>query len=200
VRLEILERGHSRKNRIALWLMRRLTRVRPDDVVKTSLYRPEFLGRRWMRVIRGVMRGRSVWTAGERELFGVFLSRMNECRYCAGIHAHAVAITLKPRVTLAEIDGWRDAGFPPRIRATLELLEKTTRYPADIRRADIDKVRAAGVSDAAIVEALHVAFVFNSVNRMANAFGFDFGDDAAARRIALIMHRVSYRVPWLLLR
>lgn len=200
MRLEILERGHRWKNRVALWLMRRLGGVKPDDVLKTALYRPEFLGRPWMKVIRTVMRGPSEWTPGERELFGTFVSRLNECRYCAGIHSHALAIRLKPAITLDQIDRWRDGNFPPRIRATFELLEKVTEHPDEIRRADIDKLRAAGVSDAAIVDALHVAFVFNGVNRIANAVGFDFGDDAGARTIAVIMNRVGYTIPGFLLR
>ncbi len=153
-----------------------------------------------MKVIRAVMRGPSEWTPGERELFGTFVSRLNECAYCAGIHAHAAAITQKDSITVIEPERWRDGTFSPRIRATLELLEKVTLHPEEIRRADIDTVRSAGVSDAAIVDALHLAFVFNGVNRIANAIGYEFGDDAAARTIAVIMNRVSYTIPGFLLR
>jgi uncharacterized peroxidase-related enzyme len=200
MRLEILESGHRPKSRVALWLFQHLVGAKPDDVVKTALYRPEFLGRPWMKVIRAVMRGPSEWTPGERELFGTFVSRLNQCAYCAGVHAHAAAITQKRAITVIEPDRWRDQNHPPRIRAILELLEEVTLHPGDTSRADIDAVRSAGVSDAAIVDALHLAFVFNGVNRMANAIGYDFGDDAAARTIAVIMNRVSYTIPGFLLR
>ena len=59
---------------------------------------------------------------------------------------------------------------------------------------------AAGVSDAAIADALYVGFAFNFINRLANAFGFDWGDEATATKIAVVLNRVSYHVPDVLLR
>ena len=94
----------------------------------------------------------------------------------------------------------REAGFAPRVHATLALLQKMTERPDDVGRADIDVVRATGVSDAAIADALYVGFTFNLINRLANAFGFDWGDEATARKIAVVLNRVSYRVPDVLLR
>ena len=200
MRLEVLERGHSRTKRAVLRLLRWFGSLEPDDVLKTAMYRPEFFGRQWMRVIRSIMRGPSDWTPAERELFGTFVSRLNECRYCAGIHAHAVAGKLEGGVMLDELDRWRSGSLPPKIRAVLQLLETVTRQPDAITGADIDAVRAAGVGDEAIVDALRVAFLFNAVNRMANAFGYDFGDESRAQEIAIAINRFNYRVPGFLLR
>jgi hypothetical protein len=72
----------------------------------------------------------------------------------------------------------------PPLRATLGLLEKVTLTPDDVGPADLEPLRAAGVSDQAISDALHVCFSFNLIDRLADAFGWhvqtveEFGKDA----------------------
>jgi uncharacterized peroxidase-related enzyme len=200
VRLQVLNHGHNRRNRVALRVMRAVAGTEPDDVVKTSLYRPSFFGRPWVRLIRSLLRGQSEWTAGERELFGAFISRLNTCRYCVGVHVAATTLTLDKAMTVERLDNWREAGFNSQIAATLELLEKVTLTPDSLGPDDIARTRMAGVSDSAIVDALYICFLFNSVNRMANAFGYDWGSDAGALKVAAILNRTGYRVPGFLLR
>jgi uncharacterized peroxidase-related enzyme len=200
MRLDILEHGHNQRNRLALRVMRALAGAEPDDVIKTSMYRPGFFGRPWIRLLRTVMRGESEWSAGERELFAAFTSRLNTCRYCARIHVGTTALSLDPTITIERLHHWREAGFAPRLAATLGLLEKVTLSPDKIVPSDIEKVRAAGVSEAAIVDALHVCFLFNVVNRMADALGYDYGSEADAIKVAAILNRIGYRLPRILLR
>ena len=70
------------------------------------------------------------------------------------------------------------------LRATLALLEKVTLDPDSVGRPDMDAIRADGVSDQAISDALHVCFSFNLIDRLADAFGWhvqsveEFGKDA----------------------
>ncbi len=59
----------------------------------------------------------------------------------------------------------------------LGLLEKVTLRPAEVGSADVEAVRAAGVSDAAIVDALYVCAHFNMIDRVADALGFDVPSD-----------------------
>jgi hypothetical protein len=42
-----------------------------------------------------------------------------------------------------------------------------------VTREDVDAVRAAGVSDDAIVDAIHVAALFNMIDRLADSLGWD---------------------------
>jgi uncharacterized peroxidase-related enzyme len=200
MRLDILQHGHSRTNRLALRLMRALARSEPDDVIKTSMYRPRFFGRPWIHLLRTVMRGESEWSAGERELFAAFTSRLNSCRYCVGVHLGTTSLLLDPTITVERLDHWREAGFEPRVVATLGLLEKVTLSPDEVDARDIEKVDAAGVSEAAIVDALYVCFLFNVINRMADALGYDYGSEADALKVAAILNRIEYRLPGLLLR
>lgn len=200
MRLDILQHGHNLRNRLALRLMRAVAGVEPDDVIKTSMYRPDFFGRPWIHLLRSVMRGESEWTPGERELFAVFTSRLNTCRYCVGVHLGTTTLSLDPTITIERLDHWREAGFEPRITATLELLEKVTLTPDLVARNDLEQVFAAGVSEAVAVDALYVCFLFNVVNRLANALGYDWTTEANALKVATVLNRIGYRVPEFLLR
>jgi len=202
MRLDVLDHGHGTRNRLALRLMGTLAGAEPDAVVKTALYRPRFFGRPWIFLIRSIMRGRSPWTPGERELFGAFISRLNTCRYCLGVHSSGAALTLGRPVTVDQLDHWRDpseADFPPRVRAAFALLETVTLSPGAVTPTDVAAVRSAGVSEAGVVDLFHIAFLFNAVNRMANALDYEWDTEATARKIAAILNRTGYRLPGFLL-
>lgn len=200
MRLNILQDGHNLRNRIALQVMRTVAGSEPDDVIKTSLYRPEFFGREWIKLLHSVMRERSDWMPGERELFAAFTSRLNTCHFCFGVHIRITGITLDPTITTDRLDNWHNAGFEPRIVAMLDLLEKMTLAPNTISAGDIAKVRAEGISDTAIIDAMHVCFLFNLVNRLANALDYNYGTEADALKAATILNRVQYNLPGFLLR
>jgi len=71
------------------------------------------------------------------------------------------------------------------VKATLALLTKVTRDHANLTAADFAPVLAAGVSRAAILQALDVAWAFNVITRLADAFEFHVGErgefDAGAK-------------------
>lgn len=71
------------------------------------------------------------------------------------------------------IRDWRTAPVGERLRAMLGFLEKLTLRPGELTREDADAVRAAGVSDEAMVDAIHVAALFNMIVRMADSLGWD---------------------------
>ena len=54
---------------------------RPLGVLKTLNYRPELFGRPFSDALDQAMRGRSEWSAGERELFAAFVSALNQCPF-----------------------------------------------------------------------------------------------------------------------
>ena len=55
----------------------------------------------------------------------------------------------------------------------LGFIEKLTLQPDELTPEDADGVRAAGVSDTAMVDAIHVAALFNVITRMADSLGWD---------------------------
>lgn len=81
MRLRILESGHDWKNRLFLGFVRRMAKADPPGVLKTLHYRPSFWGRPYSDLLQDVMRGPSVWSPGERELFAAFTSNLLACRF-----------------------------------------------------------------------------------------------------------------------
>jgi alkylhydroperoxidase family enzyme len=70
-------------------------------------------------------------------------------------------------------DDWRAAPVDERLRATLGFIEKLTLRPAELEPADADAVLATGVSRDALVDAIHVAALFNMIVRMADSLAWD---------------------------
>jgi hypothetical protein len=55
----------------------------------------------------------------------------------------------------------------------LGFLEKLTLRPEDLTPDDADQVRTAGVSSEAMVDAIHVAALFNMIVRLADSLAWD---------------------------
>ena len=195
MRLAILETGHRLRARLFMRLVRRLSGQRLDPVAQTALYRPRFFGGPMFAFGSDVLRGPSYWTAAEREFLAVFTSRLNECPFCVRIHTEVTRIEGQG---LVDVD---DAGsVRPEVAAVLPLLEKVTRDPTNVGRVDVEAVRAAGVPDEAIADALYVNLIFNVMNRLANAFDFGWDSDQHVRVGARVIHRIDYRFPGILVR
>jgi hypothetical protein len=60
--------------------------------------------------------------------------------------------------------------------------------PHELTRADADAVRAQGVSEEALIDAVHVAALFNIIVRLADSLGWDVltFDEFGARADAML--------------
>ncbi|MDX6466032.1 MAG: hypothetical protein QOI27_1072 [Gaiellaceae bacterium] len=67
---------------------------------------------------------------------------------------------------------WRTAPVDEKLRATLGFIEKLTLRPEELGPEDADAVRVAGVSDVALVDAIHVSSLFNMIVRLADSLGW----------------------------
>jgi alkylhydroperoxidase family enzyme len=85
---------------------------------------------------------------------------------------------------------WRTAPVGPKVRAALAFLEKLTLTPAEVRPADVAPLRAAGVGDQAIEDAIQVSVLFNIYDRLADAMGWHLpGPDGYAASGRNLMKR-----------
>jgi uncharacterized peroxidase-related enzyme len=68
---------------------------------------------------------------------------------------------------------YETAPIEPKLRAILAYLEKLTLTPEAIGPEDVAPLRAAGLSDEAIADAVHVCALFNIYDRLADALGWE---------------------------
>jgi alkylhydroperoxidase family enzyme len=78
----------------------------------------------------------------------------------------------------AVLEDWRRAPVDAKLRAQLGFLEKLTLRPDEVRPRDIEPLRAAGLSDDAIEDAIQVCALFSIYDRMADSLGWYLPDQA----------------------
>lgn len=76
----------------------------------------------------------------------------------------------------AVLADYRTAPISGKLRAMLAFLEKLTLRPDEIGPEDVAPLRAAGLSDEEIADAIHVCALFNVINRVADSLGFETAD------------------------
>jgi alkylhydroperoxidase family enzyme len=59
------------------------------------------------------------------------------------------------------------------VHAALDLLETMTLRPDDLRSDHVTRLLETGVSEAGVVDALYVGFLFNLIDRVADSLGFE---------------------------
>lgn len=92
----------------------------------------------------------------------------------------------------AVLADWRTAPIHPRVRGALAFLEKLTLTPDAVGAEDVTAARKAGVSDSALREAIYVCFLFSTMDRLADAFGFEVADAGELGRGEWILRYFGY--------
>jgi alkylhydroperoxidase family enzyme len=82
-----------------------------------------------------------------------------------------------------------------RTRAALKLVEKMTLRPGELGGSDLDELRAAGISDEAIVDVAAITGVFNVIDRLADAFEFRVPTEEAFEQGSAGMRKRGYTLP-----
>lgn len=130
---------------------------------------------RWFRYYDFLMRNeeKSHLSRKEREMIAVVVSSVNACEYCLASHsAYLREITGDPVLPDVLAANFRRAHLTPKEHALLEFAHQITVDSAVMSAADVQMLRAIGLSDEAIFEAAQVAAMFNFTNRIANAMGW----------------------------
>lgn len=122
-----------------------------------------------------------LWEAGELSMeeiqhIGILVSKANGCPYCTAafctILTHGLGTAedyVKDLVSrgAASVDN-------PRLATLLDFALKVNREPAATTDADVDALRAAGLTDKGIVQLVHVVSDFASYNRLNLALDTDY--------------------------
>ena len=108
----------------------------------------------------------------ERELLALVTSVENRCEVCILSHAGALRkYGMDPDVVDTMTLAWRRAPLAPRHLALAHFASRLTLAPADVDETLLDGLRAAGLTEAEVFEAVQVVAIYNSNNRINNAVG-----------------------------
>jgi uncharacterized peroxidase-related enzyme len=193
MRLKILNNGYRLGTKVLFACIHAISRQPVPDAARLVFYRPDFYGAPMKEFTHEAMRGPSAWSVGDRELMAAFVSKMNACAFCIGAHTATAAKAYHDEAKVfAVLSDLGTAPIEEPLRATLRLLGKLTRehiVNADEMRA----VLAAGVSREQIEDALAVCFAFNTMDRLADAFGFFVPEPKGFEAGATFLLRRGYR-------
>ena len=116
----------------------------------------------------------------DREMIAVVVSAYNRCTYCIVAHGQALRTAFAGRgmdVGAAEVladhiaTNWRHADLDDRQRAVCDYAERLTAEPRLMQEADLEALRAVGLTDDEVWDVAEIAAMYNFTNRMALALG-----------------------------
>ena len=116
------------------------------------------------------------------ETIGVWVSLLNECRYCVEHHFGGMARLINDDVRAATIRQSMEQrnlqqAFEGQDLAGLCYAEKLTTNAASVSKSDIDDMRDAGFDDGQILEINQVTAYFAYANRMVQGLGINSDGD-----------------------
>jgi uncharacterized peroxidase-related enzyme len=139
-----------------------------------------------------VLRQPSALSVGERELIAAYVSALNACQYCYGVHSiTARAFGLAKDTFEKLMTGIDGAPVPERLKPILRYARKLTLEPAKMVQADADAVFAAGWNEQGLHDAICVVCLFNFMNRLLDGHGVH-GHDALYKERGHMVHERGY--------
>ncbi|MFO8061572.1 MAG: peroxidase-related enzyme [bacterium] len=121
-----------------------------------------------------IMFDRSGLSRAEREMIGVAVSKINECKYCVNHHAEALNAYWRDRGRIDDfINEFDSVEISERERTMIEYACKLTEHPNSVSEAMIDKLRETGLSDEEILSLNLTVSYFNFVNRIVKGLGVE---------------------------
>ena len=137
---------------------------------------------------QALLRGESPLTVAQRELIAAYVSALNACTYCYGVHsATAAAFGVPEDLVSALLTDLPGAPVEEPMKPVLELVRTLTLTPSQVSEAMVSALYAAGWDEQAVHDAVSVCALFNLMNRLVEGLGIIAGADyfaTASRRLA----------------
>lgn len=151
----------------------------PDGAVLLDVFKREpQLARPLLAFHERLLRGPSPLTVAQRELIAAYVSALNACSYCRGVHsATASAFGVEHGLLDELLRDLDDAPVEERLKPLLRYTQKLTVTPSRMSSADADAVYAAGWNEQALHDAVAVCALFNCMNRLVEGLGIEAGED-----------------------
>jgi len=135
-----------------------------------------------------LLRGPSPLSVAERELIAAYVSGLNGCQYCQGVHtATAEAFGIAEGTLRELLDDLGNGPVHERMKPILGYVRKLTLTPSRITQADAESVLKAGWDERALHDAVSVCALFNLMNRLVDGLGIS----ATPGYFAVSAHRLA---------
>lgn len=119
-----------------------------------------------------LLRGPSPLSVAERELIAGYVSGLNACAYCHGVHeATAREFGLPEGLMLQLIEDIDQAPVDEKMKPILRYVRKLTLSPSRMTQADADAIFAADWNEQALHDAVSTCALFNFMNRLVEGHG-----------------------------
>jgi uncharacterized peroxidase-related enzyme len=161
-------------------------------------YRPE-TAQPLMHLAEVLLRGDSTLSRGERELIAAYVSRGNDCEYCAGSHGASAAALLPggtDQVAKTLAGASCDAPVSAKMRALLEIASLVRLDARLVSEQAVAAARAEGATDREIHDTVLIAAAFCMFNRYVDGLATPVPDDPVGYEMSaahLVKH--GYQVP-----
>lgn len=161
----------------------------PDDAVLLHVFRayPQ-TARPLLDYHQALLRGPSPFTVAERELIAAYVSGLNDCHYCHGVHtATAERFGIAEGNLAGLLSDVDSAPIDERMKPVLRYAGKLTLTPSRMTPADAGAILAAGWPEQALHDAASVCALFNFMNRLVEGLGVTADDSyfpTSAKRLA----------------
>lgn len=171
----------------------------PDAAVRNAMTLNPDASRLLIAFHTAVLRGPSPLSVGERELIAAFVSGLNACTYCLGVHAATARAFGVDETLLTELVADPDCAVADeRMRPIFRFLRKLTLTPSKMVRSDAEAVFAAGWNERALHDAINTGALFNFMNRYVEGHGLVLDDsDLTARGEGLARDGYTPLEAWL---
>ncbi len=172
--LPVVEEDNASEEVAALYDLFRSHFGRPDipGILKCFATHPPLLNH-MMELSGALIFSDGHLTRRHKEMIATLVSSQNDCPYCADSHSFALRMQGGSAEALCAIqqDNLLSPALTSEEQSLLSFVAKVNTNSHEIARADIEALHKGGWNDLEIAEAIHVAALFATFNRVVNAFG-----------------------------
>jgi uncharacterized peroxidase-related enzyme len=145
----------------------------PDDAgVRHILALNPAAGRALIEFHSAVLRNDSQLTAKDKELIAAFVSGLNACQYCYGVHKQtAKAYGVDESLIEALLADVETAPVDARLKPILAYAKILTLTPTKALQRHVDAILAAGWAERDLHDAILTVCLFNFMNRLLEGHG-----------------------------
>ena len=140
-------------------------------------------GRALIEFHDAALRTDSQLTASDKELIAAYVSGLNACQYCYGVHKEtAKAFGIEESLIEALVTNLDKAPVDAKLRPILAYARVLTLSPTKATQRDVDAVMAAGWTERDLHDAILTVCLFNFMNRLLDGHGVKGSTDVYAVR------------------